>query len=490
MLNDKLDNLMVALKLSSVDIAEAAGFDRSNVSRLRTGARKIPRDSSAAKKLVDGIIIFSNEHNLNSGLCSLLKLEPDSDKNSIKIALKDYLFPEECPELHSARHAQERGCASSNSQTVRKGYSNFAYKLDLIMNITCLMNVTLSRMLHVDASLISRYRNGSVTPRSNPELSQKLAAMLWDIITKSGKLNELASLMHLSPDLLDERHFYGWLCDYESVSDTETAVIGKFLGAFDSFSAETGIILPSFEESVSEEILKNKTSEYFGYEGLREAVLRFLGSAVMGNKKGDTLFLYSDQKMDWMVADTGFRNKWASLMSMLVKKGIMIKIIHNIDRDLSEMSTAILSWLPLYMSGMIESYYCLKAAGERFSHTLFVNPSHCCIDSVHVIGTEENGFYNYHTNPDTVKHFENSYLKFMENTRPLVYFAQSGLDNKSDLVSSSGVCKEFPSIPFKNIKIRAQHEYVRISHNLIPEADIIFTHPLMCQAFCSYLAGQ
>ena len=95
MLSDKLDNLMVALKISSVDIAGAAGFDRSNVSRLRSGSRQIPKESSAAKKLVDGILIYSEKNSLTPGLCSIIEVEENSDSGSIREALNEYLFTDE-----------------------------------------------------------------------------------------------------------------------------------------------------------------------------------------------------------------------------------------------------------------------------------------------------------------------------------------------------------------------------------------------------------
>ena len=97
--------------------------------------------------------------------------------------------------------------------------------------------------------------------------------------------------------------------------------------------------------------MNDQKEHYLGTEGLRAAVLRFLGTALKEN--AEILYLYSDEDQSWMTSDPEFLMQWSSLMQACVANGTKINIIHNIDRDLNEMNAAIKSWLPLYMSGMI-----------------------------------------------------------------------------------------------------------------------------------------
>lgn len=39
------------------------------------------------------------------------------------------------------------------------------------------------------------------------------------------------------------------------------------------------------------------------------------------------------------------------------EKGLKLRIIHNIDRSLSEMMLGLESFIPMYMTGQIEPYY-------------------------------------------------------------------------------------------------------------------------------------
>ena len=105
-------------------------------------------------------------------------------------------------------------------------------------------------------------------------------------------------------------------------------------------------------------ILNDVREIYEGYEGLRAAVLRFLGNAVKSNAK--ELLLYSDQNMEWMVEDPSFRLKlyeiasafhtvWsaegvASLRQLCNRDMIRIGSGYNIDerrRVLSDMAIAL-----------------------------------------------------------------------------------------------------------------------------------------------------
>ena len=64
--------------------------------------------------------------------------------------------------------------------------------------------------------------------------------------------------------------------------------------------------------------------------------------------KEKDLYLFSDQNIDWITADKAFQQKWMSLMIQCVTSGVKIHIIHNIERNLTEIGEAIRSWLPLY----------------------------------------------------------------------------------------------------------------------------------------------
>ena len=161
-----------------------------------------------------------------------------------------------------------------------------------------------------------------------------------------------------------------------------------------------------------------------------EGVIRFLASAIETDAK--ELLLYSDENIDWITADRNFQMAWAGLMAICVKKGIRIKIIHNIERSTSEMIDAIRSWFPLYMSGMIEPYYCTLRNGQRFSHTVCVCPNVACIESGLMNGNIETNLYHYHTDKVHLEYYENRYHNLLNSCRLLMRMQVGKAPDKTD----------------------------------------------------------
>ena len=424
MMKDKFNELLDTLDIKKTsNLAVYAGFDRTNISRLKNGSRTPSSTSPTIKKLVTGIYLYADDNNRLDKLCDLIGVSYDSSRDTICQALRVWLYSGTGAEKGSRnkKNASKRKiseASSSKRKLPASGVPPFCDRLNSVILLTGYTNSVLSQLISVDASLISRYRSGTRSPRTNPQIALKLSEALWDKILRNDAKEELAKIMALPVESIDEAVFSDWLCETDSPLKNDASAAESLLSAFESYSAETGIKLPAFEEAADKTALEDRADVYYGYAGLRKSIIRFLGNAV---KEGASrLLLYSDQTMDWMLSDGDFRLKWASLMSECVKKGIRIDIIHNIDRRIEEMNNAIISWLPLYLSGMIRSFYCIKPSGARFSHTLFLCPGHFCINACHAAGSEENGRYSFYTSPRDLAFCLEEFNHLMDNSRPLV----------------------------------------------------------------------
>jgi hypothetical protein len=85
------------------------------------------------------------------------------------------------------------------------------------------------------------------------------------------------------------------------------------------------------------------------------------------------MFLYSDEDMGWLT-ETGFRAKWMALLPQALRRGHRITIIHTVNRGFDEMLSAIEKWLPIYMTGAVEPYYCPRPRDGILLRTLFIAP--------------------------------------------------------------------------------------------------------------------
>lgn len=405
--------------ITGVELAKFANCDRSLISRIKSGGRILEPSSKSIEKLVNGIFLFADDKNEMEKLISAVSCPSENPKpDEIKNYILLYLYEGNRDKESKAQKRRKKAKTASRSDESKAAYGT---KLNAVINIADISNIRLSKMLHIDPSSISRFKKGLRIPKANKKLTDDICNVLFNRVWELGRISELLKLAGIPAQLSADKEecyerFCGWLCDFEA-EDT-SSFVENLLDNISSFSADVKTPLPAFDEAAPDKIIRDKKSVYFGTDGLRCAVIRFLGNAICAGAK--ELFLYSDQNIDWMTHDIAFRLKWMALMRECVGRGIKIHIIHNINRSLDEMSAAINSWLPLYMSGMIEPYYCNMQGESRFSTTVFLCPSVACISSVHVCGCEDKGIYRYDTDGETLKVYGMYYKKLFGMSKPLV----------------------------------------------------------------------
>lgn len=311
-------------------------------------------------------------------------------------------------------------------------------------------------------------------PGAYSDISARMTGVLWERLKQNGHINELSRYVKREPDDIDVKAFEEWLMNPGDNEDIEIQAAQSILEIFEDFSPESGIQLPTYDEIMVGEAVEADRDIYVGIKGIRSAVIRFLSSVIEAG--ADVIYLYSDQNMKWMVSDRAFLIKWAVFMRECVNKGTRIRIIHNIDRSLTEMTEAIRSWLPLYMSGMIEPYYRDKRGNETFSHSLFLCPGLCCVSSAAVSGTESGALYHFYEDDEQLAYSERAFNELLSGAKPLLSVKEKSINDNKPLSTA----------PFNNIRIMISDDLVRIIHLEHQGISFDFTHPLMCRAFRHY----
>ena len=418
MFAQNLNSLLMQLGATGAEIAKYAGFDRTNISRFRSGARVPSPNGDTIKKLVSGVVLFAQVHGRLGLLCDIIRQDPGTSPEEICDKLSEWLFEGETDSEAGSRAGRRNA-----------DFRPFSERLDIAMVLAGLSNVQLSQLINVDASLISRYRSGTRTPQANPELAGRLSGILWTRIQRNGQVSALAEHMQCPEEDPDSSCFQNWLYHSDPPESRHITTAERILKSLSEVEARTGYRLPACEDALPESCLQDKREIYFGKTGLQEAVLRFLGSAIA--EKAEELWLYSDQNMDWMTEES-FIGKWNCLMHSCAANGIHIRIIHNIDRDSEEIDQAIRSWLPLYLTGRVEAWYCRNQNHTRFTHTIFICPGRACIYAFHASEAEENGLYHYYTEPALLEACALSYRKLLEGAKRLTEVAQPTFEEARD----------------------------------------------------------
>ena len=89
---------------------------------------------------------------------------------------------------------------------------------------------------------------------------------------------------------------------------------------------------------------------------MKNSELDFLRATVL-SKSGEPVIMYSDMPLTEMAKDTEFAKKWMFGMAMMLKKGLHLNQIHDLNRTFEDMMLGLESWIPMYMTGQISPYY-------------------------------------------------------------------------------------------------------------------------------------
>lgn len=380
MLSDRIAKLFALLQCSNTDIARFAGCSPSNISRLKSGGREPRPKSRSIARLADGVYGYADYENMLSVLCELCGTE-DRRPEALIPAIISWLYGTkdfDIPQTVTPKSKRAQG----------RRRQSFGEKLDRVMALLDLSNVQLAAPLNIDASLVSRYRSGTHAPHGNRQITARLSEVLFSRAKKQGRLTALAALCSAAPETFDAETLLEWLCD-TAEEDEPSALAKMLLRSINAFTPgqEPPIAVPEAPQVP-------ELPRYWGTDGLRSAVIRFLSDAA---REGGELLLYSDEPMEWLSGSPEYFAVWASLMVSCVKNSVRIRIIHNIDRNAPEMIDAINGWLPLYVSGMIEPYVFRRTRNPRFSHTMFLRPGKAAVIGSFPTEAGDNRWYDYIT---------------------------------------------------------------------------------------------
>ena len=148
----------------------------------------------------------------------------------------------------------------------------------------------------------------------------------------------------------------------------------RFLQKMDEFDLDEYIRVIHFDEmkAPTSPIQLPTARFYTGLPELMDAQLDFLKATVL-SRSASPVTMYSDLPMTEMSKDSQFPKKWMFGMAVMLKKGLRLNMIHNVDRPFHEMMLGLESFIPMYMTGQIAPYYLSGMQTSAFRHMLWVS---------------------------------------------------------------------------------------------------------------------
>ncbi len=389
---EKLTGYIEILDCKAKDLSEACGLSAATISRYRSGER-IPRaDSENFQKLVSGIVHLAETKGLD-----------DITESSVSAALSPL-------------------AGNGTVDTVR-----LQANLDTLLNTLPVSVSELSRILSYDASYISRIRNGQRQPADPLKFASCIADFTARRYRDREHLDIIAAMTGCSPDDLKDPDTYRDILCRWLTSGTPAAKdsMADFLEKLSRFDLDEYIRAIHFDElkvpSVPFQLPGSKN--FHGLAEMMDSELAFLKSTVL-SRSCEPVIMYSDMPMGEMAKDPEFPKKWMFGMAMILKKGLHLHQIHNIDRSFEDMMLGLESWIPMYMTGQISPYYLKGVQDNVFSHLLKVSGS-AALSGEAIKGHHAEGRYHLTKNKEEVAYYRKRAKHLLSKATPLMEIFRS-----------------------------------------------------------------
>lgn len=398
--SEKLNDYIKQLSCTGKDICNLSGISAASFSRYRNGERVPELGTKPFEDLCCALAQISAQK-------GELQITADSVKKAF-VSCDDFV--------------------STDKELLRKNFNTLLSALNV--NLTQLCQYT-----NYDASAVFRIRNGSRKPGD----AERFASAVASFVTRTMQMpSEIAAVAELIGCDIDEIYdmsvryakIKSWLLK-QPVQKAEDNSVSKFLSKLDDFDLNEYIKVIKFDElkvpSVPFQIPSSKT--YFGIKEMMESELDFLKSTVL-SKSSAPVIIYSDMPMKEMAKDPEFPKKWMFGMAMMLKKGLHLHQIHNLDRSFDEMMLGLESWIPMYMTGQISPYYFKNAPNDVFLHFLKVSGI-AALSGEAVAGYHADGKYYLTKVKREVEYYRKRAEEMLKNAYPLMEIYRS--ERKNDL---------------------------------------------------------
>lgn len=285
-----------------------------------------------------------------------------------------------------------------------KGYCHLSL-LMAAMNIT---TKELAATLHVDQSLVSKWRNNKRHLSTNSAYLAPLSHYLLEIDT-SKQLNVLSSILSSFDSEVDLENpeeklncLARWLT---SSSPLEPPVLALLAKKTHSYEATIRV--------------------WNGLSGRQEAVLFFLDQ-VLSLPNPTKLMLVSQEDIAWLTENLDFLEQWQAKLMAILKKGHTISIVHWVDRSANIINSIIKYWLPLHLTGKIQSWYAPLYVDLPYQKTIFIAENNFVLSGISSSLTPRNIFSTFAADPGSLQQYTtvfNSMVKQYERFINVVAYA-------------------------------------------------------------------
>ena len=367
-------------KCTAKELAAASGISASALSRYRSGKR-IP-EQEQIEKLICGFVQLASEN------------APELNEVIIRNAFSAYT---EKPKL--------------DYQTIITNLNAAIETLDISVS-------GLSRALCFDSSYLSRIRTGQRKP-ADPD---KFIVETAEYIARTNSPSAIAGLIGCpAEELVPVGRCASKLCSWlSSGTIRQRDYLGELLHQLDAFNIETYMSGAHFPEAI--QVRESETLSlpkyYYGFDEMKKGELDFFRTVTLCEASG-AVYMCNSIPIEDLSSDAAYMREWMHSVAMMIMKGANIRIIHDVDRPSGEMLLGLMSWIPLYMTGKVTSYYLTDPSNRIYCHTDYVSDT-AVLSGECIRGFHDEGKYCLTQSETDLAYYKKRVQRLFSKAKPLM----------------------------------------------------------------------
>lgn len=431
---DTLNKYIDMLGCSARELSEASGISPAVISRYRSSARKPASESPQIKGLAGGIAALAKSKGIDMNQSEI--------SEQLEASLQDSTF---------------------NYETMRDNLNTLISSVDI--NIS-----ELARFLNYDVSSLSRIRSGQRKPSDPEGFISGVCLFLARSCNTTKDRQIVTSALGLDTTAAQSDAQFSdalrlWLCSEDASSGGSN--VDSFLKKLDEFNLDDYIRAINFDSlKVPSMPLKLPVSRnYYGIVEMRKGELDFFKSTVLA-RGGERVFMCSDMPMEDMSEDMNFSKKWMFGLALMLKKGLHLDIIHNLDRPFIELMLGLESWIPMYMTGQISPYYLKGLQNSVYCHLDYVSDT-AALSGECISGYHSDGSYYLTNNRSEVAYYRKRADMLLKKAYPLMDIYRKENETafrlfiEKEVNASSNLRSIFSSLPVYTISKNLLEEILK-----------------------------
>ena len=457
--SEELNRYIEFIGCSASDLSKEAGMSPAAISRYLNGKREPELGSEYIDRIVDALYKLASDKGI-----------------SVK---RDEMY-----------ESFEAGIRENKN---KYDFKDFIDNFNLLQSGLNMSNISMGKALGYDASYISRIKKAERKPLDIDDFIERITTYLLSNYSSSNKRSFIAGIYECKADELKTAERYrskikSWLLEKHT---DYNEIIQNFLVKLDDFSIDDYLNedLSKIKIPTSPIIIRNGKN-YYGVEGRKASEKDFIKLTLL-SKSNEPIFFYNDLPMTKAAEDEDFKNGYIVAMSMLLKKGLHLNMVHNVDRPMEEMILGMESWLPMYMSGAISPYYFPKKPSDMFC-TSHMTSGSVALSGECISSNQERGKFYLTTKKEELPYYKAKSKYMLKKAKPLmvIYTADKEEEFQEFLKNEDKEgFQEVSSEHFKNMDFIISRKWVAINKLLSPKIHFVIYNEKLRNAIRTYLLG-